>query len=250
MRVAMDSLPFFPTQTSSCRPAAPKQRRPARHRASGPRNGHRTGVRCARRRAEAAGPSVACRRSGAGRLPRRHRRQRLCRARCRTARRRLAAGAADRTAARLPRHRRAVAARARAGPLLAGRARLRVGAAVRARRAGRIADPALPAGTGRRRRRSRARAVRAAGDAAARPSGRSSSRCAPAHLGALVGWLPHTCSSREGEFRAMRRLQLLAGRQQAPVFLLRDARALHAPSPAALRLQLAARDGGNSPSRS
>ena len=64
-----------------------------------------------------------------------------------------------------------------------------------------------------------------------------------AHLGALVGWLPHTSSSREGEFRAMRRLQLLASRQQAPVFLLRDARALHAPSPAALRLQLAARDG-------
>ena len=106
-----------------------------------------------------------------------------------------------------------------------------------------------------------------------------------AHLGALVGWLPHTSSSREesveissralqgraeqrarteeygeqrrreigprsrkihtfeGEFRAMRRLQLLAGRQQAPVFLLRDMRALHAPSPAALRLQLAVRDG-------
>jgi cell division inhibitor SulA/protein ImuA len=64
-----------------------------------------------------------------------------------------------------------------------------------------------------------------------------------AHLGALVGWLPPTSSSREGEFRAMRRLQLLAGRQQAPAFLLREARALHAPSPAALRLQLAARDG-------
>jgi cell division inhibitor SulA len=64
-----------------------------------------------------------------------------------------------------------------------------------------------------------------------------------AHLGALVGWLPGTSSSREGEFRAMRRLQLLASRQQAPVFLLRDARALHAPSPAALRLQLAACDG-------
>jgi hypothetical protein len=64
-----------------------------------------------------------------------------------------------------------------------------------------------------------------------------------AHLGALLGWLPHTSSSREGEFRALRRLQLLAGRQQALVFLLRDARALHAPSPAALRLQLAAREG-------
>ena len=63
------------------------------------------------------------------------------------------------------------------------------------------------------------------------------------HLGALVGWLPHTSSSREGEFRAMRRLQLLASRQQALVFLLREARALHAPSPAALRLQLTARDG-------
>jgi len=64
-----------------------------------------------------------------------------------------------------------------------------------------------------------------------------------AHLGALLGWLPHTSSSREGEFRALRRLQLLASRQRAPVFLLRDARALHAPSPAALRLQLAAHDG-------
>jgi len=105
------------------------------------------------------------------------------------------------------------------------------------------------------------------------------------HLGALLGWLPHTTSSREeglevssragqgraeqrtlteeyggqrrreigprsrkthtleGEFRAMRRLQLLASRQQALVFLLRDARARHAPSPAALRLQLAMRDG-------
>ena len=63
-----------------------------------------------------------------------------------------------------------------------------------------------------------------------------------AHLGALIGWLPQP-SSREGEFRALRRLQLLAGRQQAPVFLLRDQRALHAPSPAALRLQLAASDG-------
>jgi cell division inhibitor SulA/protein ImuA len=64
-----------------------------------------------------------------------------------------------------------------------------------------------------------------------------------AHLGALLGWLPHSTSSREGEFRALRRLQLLASRQQALVFLLRDIRAQHAPSPAALRLQLAANDG-------
>jgi cell division inhibitor SulA/protein ImuA len=65
-----------------------------------------------------------------------------------------------------------------------------------------------------------------------------------AHLGALVSWLPQSPSSpRESEFRALRRLQLLAGRKPAPVFLLRDTRALQAPSPAALRLQLAARDG-------
>lgn len=64
-----------------------------------------------------------------------------------------------------------------------------------------------------------------------------------AHLGALIGWLPPAPASREGEFRALRRLQLLANRQSAPVFLLREMRALHAPSPAALRLQLAARDG-------
>ncbi len=63
-----------------------------------------------------------------------------------------------------------------------------------------------------------------------------------AHLGALLGWLPHT-GSREGEFRALRRLQLLASRQQAPVFLLRHWRGQHAPTPAALRLQLAAHDG-------
>jgi len=49
--------------------------------------------------------------------------------------------------------------------------------------------------------------------------------------------------SREGEFRALRRLQLLAGRQQAPVFLLRETRTQQAPSPAALRLQLAAGSG-------
>lgn len=64
-----------------------------------------------------------------------------------------------------------------------------------------------------------------------------------AHLGALIGWLPPTSSSREGEFRALRRLQLLAARQQALVFLLRQGRAQPTPSPAALRLQLAAVDG-------
>jgi cell division inhibitor SulA/protein ImuA len=62
------------------------------------------------------------------------------------------------------------------------------------------------------------------------------------HLGALLGWLPHAPSSRDGEFRALRRLQLLASHRQALVFLLREARALQAPSPAALRLQLTAND--------
>jgi hypothetical protein len=60
-------------------------------------------------------------------------------------------------------------------------------------------------------------------------------------LGALIGWLP--AGHGEAEFRALRRLQLLAGRQRAPVFVLREARAAKAPSPAALRLRLAARDG-------
>ena len=64
-----------------------------------------------------------------------------------------------------------------------------------------------------------------------------------AQLGALLGWLPQA-SSREGEFRTLRRLQLLAGRKPALVFLLRDSRERHAPSPAALRLQLAACDSG------
>jgi len=64
-----------------------------------------------------------------------------------------------------------------------------------------------------------------------------------AHLGVLLAWLPHA-ASREGEFRALRRLQLLAGRQRALVFLLREGRGQHAPSPAALRLQLAASDSG------
>lgn len=62
------------------------------------------------------------------------------------------------------------------------------------------------------------------------------------HLGALIGWLSGS-SSRDGEFRALRRLQLLAQRHRALVFLLRNARAAQTPSPAALRLQLACVDG-------
>jgi cell division inhibitor SulA/protein ImuA len=63
-----------------------------------------------------------------------------------------------------------------------------------------------------------------------------------AHLGALIGWLPAP-SSRDGNFRALRRLHLLAQRHRALVFLLRAARAADAASPASLRLRLACADG-------
>jgi len=62
-----------------------------------------------------------------------------------------------------------------------------------------------------------------------------------AHLGAVIGWI--ATGTAEGDFRALRRLQLLAGRHQALVFILRAASCAQAPSPAALRLQLAAADG-------
>lgn len=61
------------------------------------------------------------------------------------------------------------------------------------------------------------------------------------HLGALVGWLP--VGRADADFRALRRLHLLASRYQALVFVLRTLRAATAPSPAALRLQLACREG-------
>jgi len=61
------------------------------------------------------------------------------------------------------------------------------------------------------------------------------------HLGALIGWLP--AGHADADFRALRRLHLLASRYQALVFVLRTPRAAAAPSPAALRLQLTNRDG-------
>jgi hypothetical protein len=61
------------------------------------------------------------------------------------------------------------------------------------------------------------------------------------HLGALIGWLP--AGHVDADFRALRRLHLLASRYQALVFVLRTPRAAAAPSPAALRLQLTSRDG-------
>jgi cell division inhibitor SulA len=62
------------------------------------------------------------------------------------------------------------------------------------------------------------------------------------HLGALIGWLP--AGHAEADFRALRRLHLLAGRHQALVYVLRAAQAAACPSPAALRLQLAGRSDG------
>jgi hypothetical protein len=63
-----------------------------------------------------------------------------------------------------------------------------------------------------------------------------------AHLGAAIGWLPAE-SSPGADFKALRRLHLLAGRSNALAFVLRPLQAAAAPSPAALRLQLANRDG-------
>lgn len=62
------------------------------------------------------------------------------------------------------------------------------------------------------------------------------------HLGAVIGWLP--ASQGDAQFRALRRLHLLAGHQRAPIFVLRASQSAAAPSPAALRLQLVGRDGG------
>jgi hypothetical protein len=62
------------------------------------------------------------------------------------------------------------------------------------------------------------------------------------HLGALICWLP-VSSSVETEFRALRRLHLLASHTRTLLFALRGTLCLAAPSPAALRLHLAQRDG-------
>jgi protein ImuA len=58
-----------------------------------------------------------------------------------------------------------------------------------------------------------------------------------AHLGALIGWLP-ICGAA-ADFRALRRLHLLAQRHRALVFVMRPSHCADAPSPAVLRLQLA-----------
>ncbi len=58
-----------------------------------------------------------------------------------------------------------------------------------------------------------------------------------AHLGALLGWMPEN-NSADADFRALRRLHLLAQRHQSLVFILRSAHHARSPSPASLRLQL------------
>jgi hypothetical protein len=58
------------------------------------------------------------------------------------------------------------------------------------------------------------------------------------HLGAVIGWLPPAVSS-DSDFKALRRLHLLAQRHCALAFVLRATRHAASPSPAALRLQLA-----------
>jgi cell division inhibitor SulA/protein ImuA len=58
------------------------------------------------------------------------------------------------------------------------------------------------------------------------------------HLGAVVGWLP-AATSADSDFKALRRLHLLAQRHGALAFALRATRHAAAPSPAALRLLLA-----------
>ena len=62
-----------------------------------------------------------------------------------------------------------------------------------------------------------------------------------AQLGALICWLP-TSNSVDSEFRALRRLHLLASHSRTLLFALRGSHCLAAPSPAALRLQLEPRD--------
>lgn len=62
------------------------------------------------------------------------------------------------------------------------------------------------------------------------------------HLGAVIGWLPDALGS-DGDFRALRRLHLLAAQHRALVTVLRSTRHASAPSPAALRLQLTQHHG-------
>ena len=55
----------------------------------------------------------------------------------------------------------------------------------------------------------------------------------------MVGWLPSASGIGDGDFRALRRLHLLAQSHRVLAFVLRPARHAQAPSPAVLRLALA-----------
>ena len=63
-------------------------------------------------------------------------------------------------------------------------------------------------------------------------------------LGAVIGWLPEAAQPLgDTDFRALRRLHLLAAQHRVLAFMLRSTRHANAPSPAALRLQLAQHEG-------
>jgi hypothetical protein len=63
-------------------------------------------------------------------------------------------------------------------------------------------------------------------------------------LGAVIGWLPDSAQhGADADFRALRRLHLLAAQQRALVVVLRATRHAGAPSPAAVRLHLAQHGG-------
>lgn len=61
--------------------------------------------------------------------------------------------------------------------------------------------------------------------------------------GAVIGWLPEDERRSDADFRALRRLHLLAAGQRVLLVVLRAGRHAAAPSPAALRLHLTARNG-------
>lgn len=61
------------------------------------------------------------------------------------------------------------------------------------------------------------------------------------HLGAVIGWLP-PAGTADSDFKALRRLHLLAQRHASLAFVLRSTRHAAAPSPAVLRLQLVSAD--------
>jgi len=63
-------------------------------------------------------------------------------------------------------------------------------------------------------------------------------------MGAVIGWLPENVQHNgDADFRALRRLHLLAAHHRALVVVLRTTRHASSPSPATLRLQLTQNNG-------